>query len=49
VAVNAGGQSGASTYFSVCAGADEQAVRQCNENNGNNNNGNGNDQNNDGN
>jgi hypothetical protein len=42
VAVNAGGQSGASTYFSVCAGADEQAVRQCNENNGN-------DQNNDGN
>jgi len=42
VAVNAGGQTGASTYFSVCAGADEQAVRQCNENNGN-------DQNNDGN
>ena len=45
VAVNAGGQSGASTYFSVCAGADEQAVRQCNENNGNDNNGNGNNQN----
>jgi hypothetical protein len=49
VAVNAGGQSGASTYFSVCAGADEQAVRQCNENNGNDNNGNGNNQNNGGN
>ena len=45
VAVNAGGQTGASTYFSVCAGADEQAVRQCNENNNNQNN----NQNNDGN
>lgn len=54
VAVNAGGQSGAPTYFSVCAGADEQAVRQCNDNNGNANNGNdnsgnGNNQNNNGN
>ena len=49
VAVNAGGQSGAPTYFSVCAGTDEQAVRQCNDNNGNNNNENGNNQNNDGN
>ena len=49
VAVNAGGQTGASTYFSVCAGADEQAVRQCNENNSNNNDQNNNDQNNDGN
>ena len=50
VAVNAGGQTGASTYFSVCAGADEQAVRQCNENNNNQNNDqNDNDQNNDGN
>ena len=46
VAVNAGGQTGASTYFSVCAGADEQAVRQCNENNSNNNDQNNNDQNN---
>jgi type IV secretory pathway VirB10-like protein len=49
VAVNAGGQTGAPTYFSVCAGADEQAVRQCNENNSNNNDQNNNDQNNDGN
>jgi hypothetical protein len=49
VAVNAGGQSGAPTYFSVCAGADEQAVRQCNDNSGNDNSGNGNNQNNNGN
>jgi len=49
VAVNAGGQTVASTYFSVCAGADEQAVRQCNENNSNNNDQNNDDQNNDGN
>ena len=47
VAVNAGGQTGASTYFSVCAGTDEQAVRQCNENNSNNNDQNNDDQNND--
>jgi hypothetical protein len=33
----------------VCAGADEQAVRQCNENNSNNNDQNNDDQNNDGN
>lgn len=37
VAVNAGGQTAGPTYFSVCMGADEQSVRQCNENNGNNN------------
>lgn len=36
VAVNAGGQTAGPTYFSVCMGADEQSVRQCNENNGNN-------------
>jgi len=45
VAVNAGGQTGQATYFSVCQGSDEQAVRQCsdnannNEDNNNNNNG----------
>ena len=36
VAVNAGGQTGQATYFSVCQGADEQAVRKCSENNNNN-------------
>lgn len=45
VAVNAGGQSAGPTYFSVCAGADEEAVRQCSENNANNDNNNGNDNN----
>jgi hypothetical protein len=48
VAVNAGGQTAGPTYFSVCAGADEEAVRQCCENNANNN-GNDNNQNNNGN
>ena len=48
VAVNAGGQTAGPTYFSVCAGADEEAVRQCSENNANNN-GNDNNQNNNGN
>jgi hypothetical protein len=38
VAVNAGGQTAGPTYFTVCMGADEQSVNQCNENNGNNNN-----------
>ena len=33
VTVNAGGQNGQATYFSVCQGADEQAVRQCSDNN----------------
>ena len=33
VAVNAGGQNGQATYFSVCQGADQQAVRQCSDNN----------------
>jgi hypothetical protein len=36
VAVNAGGQNGQATYFSVCQGSDEQAVRQCSEDNNNN-------------
>ena len=33
VAVNAGGQTGQATYFSVCQGSDEQAVRKCSEDN----------------
>lgn len=49
VAINADGQTAGPTYFSVCAGADEEAVRQCSENNANNNNGNDNNQNNNGN
>jgi len=36
VAVNAGGQTGQTTYFSVCQGSDEQAVRKCSEDNNNN-------------
>ena len=40
VAVNAGGQTGQATYFSVCQGSDEQAVRQCSDNADNNNGGN---------
>jgi hypothetical protein len=36
VAVNAGGQTGQATYFSVCQGSDEQAVRKCSEDNNNN-------------
>ena len=35
VAVNAGGQTGQATYFSVCQGSDEQAVRKCSEDNNN--------------
>ena len=35
VAVNAGGQPGQATYFSVCQGSDEQAVRKCSEDNNN--------------
>ena len=35
VAVNAGGQTGQATYFSVCQGSDEQAVRKCCEDNNN--------------
>jgi hypothetical protein len=35
VAVNAGGQTGQATYFSVCQGPDEQAVRKCSEDNNN--------------
>jgi hypothetical protein len=37
VAVNAGGQTGQATYFSVCLGSDEQAVRLCSDNADNNN------------
>jgi len=40
VAVNAGGQTGQATYFSVCQGSDERAVRQCSDNADNNNGGN---------
>jgi len=35
VAVNAGGQTGQATYFTVFLGSDEQAVRKCSEDNNN--------------
>ena len=37
IAVQAGGQNGATTYFEVCQGANEQAVDQCGNNNQNQN------------
>lgn len=47
IAVQAGGQSGSTTYFEVCQGANEQVVDQCGNNDNDDNNDNNNDDNND--
>lgn len=45
IAVQAGGQSGSTTYFEVCQGANEQAVDECGQNDQDRNNQNQNNQN----